>query len=242
MALQTFTTNGTTKSFDYTENMVVSAAYDLKIVHIPTSTGSPSLVPSTAWTFTDNSSSTGYNYNFAFQTAPAAGTLAMGYETNSQDMADLSILMAQKAASSPMAGAGTAGQVMRSNGPGKAPAFGLLQGYGTTTNALGTITKAASSINLADGNSVTATIDTTDTTFTFSGAVAGDDMSEFVLTLVNGGKKTVTWPASVMWSGGKVPTLTKSGTDVLTFITQDGGTTWMGTLVTGAVSVPLSNP
>jgi hypothetical protein len=38
---------------------------------------------------------------------------------------------------------------------------------------------------------------------------------------------TITWPGSVKWAGG-APTLTASGTDILTFRTRDGGTTWYG--------------
>lgn len=65
------------------------------------------------------------------------------------------------------------------------------------------------------------------TTFTITGANQG---ATFSLILVNGGSKTVTWPSSVKWTGGSVPTLTESGTDVLTFITGDSGTTWYGVL------------
>jgi hypothetical protein len=50
----------------------------------------------------------------------------------------------------------------------------------------------------------------------------------FVLKLTNGGDHTMTWPASVDWPGGAAPAHTSSGTDILVFITHDGGTTWYG--------------
>ena len=50
----------------------------------------------------------------------------------------------------------------------------------------------------------------------------------FVLKLTNGGNHTMTWPSSVDWPGGAAPAHTSSGTDILVFITHDGGTTWYG--------------
>lgn len=47
-----------------------------------------------------------------------------------------------------------------------------------------------------------------------------------VLTLKNGGAHTQTWPASVKWAYGVAPLLTPVGTDVLVFVTSNGGTTW----------------
>jgi hypothetical protein len=65
-------------------------------------------------------------------------------------------------------------------------------------------------------------------TFTFSNPTASDELCGFTLVLTNGGSQTVTWPASVDWPAATAPTLTASGTDVLVFITCDGGTTWYG--------------
>ena len=51
-----------------------------------------------------------------------------------------------------------------------------------------------------------------------------------VLTLTNGGAHTQTWPGTVKWPGGTAPPLTAAGTDVLVFVTHDGGTTWRGNI------------
>ena len=78
------------------------------------------------------------------------------------------------------------------------------------------------------GNVVTATVDTSANTFTFSNPSASGTACSFTLILTNGGSQTVTWPAAVDWASGTAPTLTASGVDVLAFVTVDGGTTWYG--------------
>jgi hypothetical protein len=65
-------------------------------------------------------------------------------------------------------------------------------------------------------------------TWTFSNPTASDELCGFTLKLVDGGSAAQTWPASVDWPSATAPTLTASGTDVLVFITCDGGTTWYG--------------
>jgi hypothetical protein len=101
-----------------------------------------------------------------------------------------------------------------------------LKDYGEITNALGNTT-GAKTIDLTLGNSVTATT-TGATTWTFSNPTASDELCSFSIKLVNGGSAAQTWPASVDWPSATAPTLTTSGTDVLVFITCDGGTTWYG--------------
>ena len=105
--------------------------------------------------------------------------------------------------------------------------------YGEVTNAIGSTGGGTQDIDLTLGNSVTATVDTSTTTFTFSNPTATDEMCGFVLTLTNGGSQTVNWPASVKWAGGTAPTLTAAGVDSLVFYTVDGGTIWNG-FISGA--------
>ena len=97
----------------------------------------------------------------------------------------------------------------------------------STQNATG-----ATTLNLTNGNVFDVTL-TGNATFTFSGATSGKACS-FSLYLHQDatGSRTVTWPASVKWSGG-APTLTTTATavDILVFESLDGGTTWYGSLV-----------
>lgn len=104
----------------------------------------------------------------------------------------------------------------------------ILKDYGEVTNAIGSIGGGTQDIDLEQGNSVTATVDTSATTFTFSNPTASPATCSFVLFLTNGGSQTVTWPGAVTWVGGSAPTLKVSGVDILYFTTTDAGTTWYG--------------
>lgn len=70
------------------------------------------------------------------------------------------------------------------------------------------------------------------TTFVFANppvsAANGPAAGGFILELANGGAATVTWPTATKWPSATAPTLTSSGTDILVFVTDDGGTTWRG--------------
>lgn len=75
------------------------------------------------------------------------------------------------------------------------------------------------------------------TTFTFSNPAVSGTASAFTLVLTAGGAHTITWPASVDWAGGTAPDAPASGeTDVYTFFTTDGGTTWYGFLAGDALA------
>jgi len=54
------------------------------------------------------------------------------------------------------------------------------------------------------------------------------------LIITQGGTRTITWPGAVKWPGGVAPTLTATAAkvDILTLVTDDGGTNWYG-LVAG---------
>jgi hypothetical protein len=67
-------------------------------------------------------------------------------------------------------------------------------------------------------------------TFTITNAPTSGKACVLTLELTNAGVVGITWPASVKWPNGSAPTLTASGTDVITLYTRDGGTTWRGAL------------
>ena len=90
------------------------------------------------------------------------------------------------------------------------------------------IALTSNDINCTNGNYFSKTI-TANTTFSFSGVPSGKGAC-VSLVLTNGGNYTVTWPTNLKWAEGTPPELTSGGTDVLTFMTIDGGTTWYGSL------------
>ena len=100
--------------------------------------------------------------------------------------------------------------------------------YAETVNAIGGTGGGTQDIDVTAGNVVTATVDTSTNTFTFSNPSATGRACSFTLLLTNGGSQTVNWPSSVDWAGGDAPSLTSSGIDILTFTTVDAGTIWYG--------------
>lgn len=105
-----------------------------------------------------------------------------------------------------------------------------LVNVGETVNNLGN-TGTSKTINLNNGTFVTATLNG-NCTFTFSNPVSG--ASSFTLILTNDGVsgRSITWPASVKWPSGGIPTRTTAANraDVYTFVSVNGGTTWYGSL------------
>lgn len=78
---------------------------------------------------------------------------------------------------------------------------------------------------------------TGNTTFTFSNPPATGTAYGMTIQLTAGGTHTITWPTSVDWAGGTAPDAPASGeTDILVFITRDGGTTWYGFLAGDAMA------
>jgi hypothetical protein len=100
--------------------------------------------------------------------------------------------------------------------------------YAETINAIGSTGGGTQDIDITAGNVVSATVDTSTNTFTFSNPSATGKACSFTLFLTNGGSQTVNWPGAVDWAGGSAPSLTSSGVDVLTFTTLDAGTIWYG--------------
>jgi len=106
-----------------------------------------------------------------------------------------------------------------------------LKNYGETINNIGN-TGTAATINLANGNFVTATL-TGNCTFTFTTGLSSGAIS-FTLLLTNDATpgRSIIWPAAVKWPGSSVPVRTTSAnaTDIYTFFTLDNGTNWYGSL------------
>ena len=92
-------------------------------------------------------------------------------------------------------------------------------------------TGATETIDLTNGNVHEITLDQ-NTTLTFSNPPGSGTYGELRLIVIQDatGSRTITWPASVDWSGGSAPTLSAgaSDVDILDFFTVDGGTTWYG--------------
>ena len=93
---------------------------------------------------------------------------------------------------------------------------------------------ASVTIDCETGNVFALTTDQ-NTTLVFSNPPASGTAYGFTLKLTAGGGHTITYPGSVDFAGGTAPDAPASGeTDVLVFITVDGGTNWYGALAIDA--------
>jgi hypothetical protein len=84
-------------------------------------------------------------------------------------------------------------------------------------------------LNLAASNNFRSQFSGT-STITFSNPPTTNAFG-FTFTMVNAGAYSITWPGSIDWVNGSAPILTSIGTDVLSFFTFDGGTTYYGFVV-----------
>jgi len=70
------------------------------------------------------------------------------------------------------------------------------------------------------------------TTFTISNATANKGQAFTLFLTADGTQRAQTWGANVKWPSGNAPTLSSANgkVDVITFVTNDGGTTWFAFL------------
>jgi hypothetical protein len=96
---------------------------------------------------------------------------------------------------------------------------------------------SAETFDLADGNLHTATLDQ-NSTFTFTSPASG--AGRWMTMILEGGTGSpyaVTWPGSVTWIAGAAPDEPDDGDAILmTFLTVDGGTSWVGMVAGGSSS------
>ena len=106
----------------------------------------------------------------------------------------------------------------------------VLKDYGETTTTNAT-SGATETLDLESGNVFDLTL-TANCTLTFSNPPASGTSGSFTLILRQDGtgSRLATWPGSVDWASATAPTLTTdaAAVDVLTFMTVDGGTIWLG--------------
>jgi hypothetical protein len=90
-------------------------------------------------------------------------------------------------------------------------------------------TTGTTSFNVSTASVFTTT--STSGTFTFSGAPSSGKVGSVTLVSTPSGTPAYTWHSSVKWAGATAPTASGSGlTDIFTFFTVDGGSTWHGVI------------
>ena len=102
---------------------------------------------------------------------------------------------------------------------------GVLENY---REKLTTVSASDGTINLSLGN-VFQHSPSGNITYSITNAVSGEAHSFTLIINQTATVRTLTFPASVKWQGGEIPDLsTANKTYVLTFMTVDGGTNWLG--------------
>ena len=90
---------------------------------------------------------------------------------------------------------------------------------------LGSLT-ANTTIDAGLGNIVSFTVGAAITiTLTANSGTRGRILT---LIITNGGAYTVTWPTTIKWDSGAAPSMQTAGTDVVTLMSIDNGTSWIG--------------
>jgi hypothetical protein len=61
-------------------------------------------------------------------------------------------------------------------------------------------------------------------------ALTSNSVGFTIIFTADGTARTITWPASVKWPGGTAPTMTSTNNkkDIISFLSDDAGTTWYG--------------
>ena len=102
---------------------------------------------------------------------------------------------------------------------------GVLENY---REKLATLSGTSTTINLSLGNTFTHSL-TGNTTYSISNAVNGQAHSFTLIINMGSTVRTLTFPASVKWQGGEIPDMSETNkTYVLTFMSVNGGTNWLG--------------
>ena len=95
-------------------------------------------------------------------------------------------------------------------------------------NAYLFVSAGTATLDLSQGSYFTLSLGSATTAF-FSNPPATGKAYSFALEVTTSGDYAITWPTSIKWQGGSAPANTASGaTDLYTFVTVDGGTTYFG--------------
>lgn len=95
-----------------------------------------------------------------------------------------------------------------------------------------TISSGTLTVDLDVANVFNVALNANITTLTISNTRSTSNTSSgfTIIFTADGTQRTITWPGSVKWPGGTAPTMTSTNNkvDVLSFVTNNNGTTWYG--------------
>ena len=97
-------------------------------------------------------------------------------------------------------------------------------------SASASISAGTLTLNLSTAGVFYVNLNAAITTLTISNAQSIGSSAFTLIFTADGTARSVTWGASVLWSGGTPPTLTSTNgkKDIFSFMTLNGGTNWHG--------------
>ena len=105
----------------------------------------------------------------------------------------------------------------------------LLRDVSYQVNPIGTIQAGTNTIDYEDGNVATITGAAVSATLAVDNWPGTGDLGILIAVVTNGGViSSLTHPTGTVWEAGVAPDLTTSGTDIVVYITLDGGATILG--------------
>ena len=223
---------------------------------VPYALASSVAAPSTTTPVMDGAGSVGAGTTFAradhqhpSDTTRYAATNPAGYQTAAQVTAAVPVSSGATPIMDGTATGGVAATWSRSDHVHPSDTSLLALAGGTVTGAL----TVSNVVNLSRstfplGSTITATGATSipwtsgevrkvnltgNATFTITAWPATGNLAKIVFDITNGGAFNITWPAATKWAGGAPPVITSgSGSrDVIMLMTDDGGTTILGSVI-----------
>jgi hypothetical protein len=111
-----------------------------------------------------------------------------------------------------------------------------IKDYSETVKVHGSLS-GATNADLEDGNVHTFTVGGA-FTLSLTNPPANTKAGSITFIITNGDSSTLTWDTDIDWVDGTAPVLTETGVDVVTCVTTDNGTTWLGFVVGLDVKAP----
>jgi len=162
--------------------------------------------------------------------AQAAEAAAEAAQASTELAADAALAASEAADSSQAAAAGSASSAATALASANAASTAAQAARDAILNSPVIALGSGTTLDLAAGKAFTKAVDG-DTTFSVSGVAASPKLNAILLDLTFSTSAVITWWSGVKWSYGLAPSFNAAGRTTLAFVSFDGGTTWVGSVV-----------
>lgn len=162
--------------------------------------------------------------------AQAAATAAAASLASTELAASTATTAADSATAAQTAAAGSASAAATSQSNANSAATAAQNARDAIINSPVIDLGAGTTLNLASGQTFTKAVSGA-TTFSVSNVAASPKLNVILLDLTFSASAAITWWAGVKWSYGLAPTFNAAQRTMLMFVSTDGGTSWVGSVV-----------